>query len=1282
MFALEPASAAMNVQQLAGNINVVRNALNAFYAPNATNEVIKHNEAIVQEFKQSLNPESAVAAARLLLEPILQDRPASDFETNYALQLISERILLIPPWLGHPESVRASVRQLAIDLVMHTTPKHSNMVQEKVAYLIVSLAVREWPQHWASFLDDLLAGALPPQMVLIVLRLLSEEVYEFGGSIAAIRKNELSQVMTHGVTKMLPFITKAMDSFINSNDSSGMRAAMGVIEAFMIWVPVEILFEMRIPNACLSLLNHPQYAVSALTALQALLKRNKLETGYHIGYRKEVFPALVNYTLTHMKSLQTLSYAAPMGVIPESAEAFRQSTFHANAVTLQDIDNDMHEYTIKFVTMLAKLGSSAFVPSYVLPSTKENGLDPVEQQTATAYVDIMLSSIANPSLLIRNAGMSFFNSLFAVLHRSLHKHFRDTIIKPIVQATQRSRALPKPPVNTNLIMEALKNQFIRDLFFNLVKRFVNSASVALVRWPKDPLLEAFAEEDFAGDVVLLNQAWNSFKMRAAQNISLATKLEPVSIMNIVLDRLVDLLGKANAIDWPKTTVGENGVAPVPNGKYPFVSGLILLEDSPRAWTFGNFNQSHSKVIVAALDGAILASEAVLAMLTSIEFFMSNPASNASVQNLFNTILSLSQPNLQAAKVSSLRMFIPLYKTNKDALQMCLQCLCDIAESSKKSTLCFRACTSLSAICRRLYRSRSKTLKEFLMPLRDFALRVQTDTNYAPVERNLVIDSAIAVSHLAGDVNEQTEVVESLINPLMGILDKTGMTACVGDPQQLYQYLDAAPQSEVALGCLATMENAMSQIVRSNRVRTGPGAITTPLTHSIAPKTVTFGAMLVTTLHAMYNPNQFPISDPKRKSVLEPTSREVATLLNLNEGKDSAVWLNPVSGSSNELGEYNTENDAKTALERADDLLARLGIRVPDPRYGKLRENFKNLRLYACNLLKSSILSGACMSATHLEQMLKAICSNMQYLEPIHADYLVRSVVRPLLSWPVVQANPEFLGMVANSEIPAFIEMLRKMIEQSNRGEVDNSVSSTLFALEVSRDHGRKLLAKTSADMLTAIFPREYKRGMEHVPQVFSHPALFQSLNALWDVLCNPTIGVTDNASPRAALNLVARAIEWAPESAKQLYSSKLAICLETAFRTDGMGSDSPAEAAVGAVMAFFKKWPEESSGLIMNMIAGSGAEFQQTIANKLKEYVDSTKSPGGNKKSTGRSRMRSIIRTMAKKAGVSARKEVIVESLPTKPSILRRPSRSSNKDDEMQLADSTLDSLFGGGEPL
>lgn len=1272
----------MATQQLAEGVRVVRAAFAAMYSPAANNHIVKHNEAIIQQFKTSLQPASAVVAARELMLPILQDRPVQDYEVLFGLQLINEHILQKPPWRGHSEEIRKGLRQMSVELVTHSSPaRYKNMVLEKVAHFLVSLAIRDWPELWPEFLPDLLAGSLPPQMVCLVLRLMSEEVYEYSNSIATSRRNVLVENMMEGLPQMLSFTISATDTFVNANDASGLSSAIAVMEAFMSWGSIPKLFEARIPTACINMLQHAQFARSALSALRVLFQRKDINENLyaHPGFRQEVFPSLVNYAATKFKSIQFLSYAPPMGVVPDSAMAYQQYTFVETPPGLDGVDSEAHDYTVKFVTVLAKLGTSSFLPAFT-PTKSHDNLEEVEKQTAMAFIDLMLSAVCHPSILLRNAAITFFSNLFSALHRALSRiGGTQAGLKALAVSQKQQKGLAAQFV---LIQPCFENAFMRELFSTLVKRYVNVASLALIRWPKDKLMEAYAEEDFAGDSNMLNESWNYFKSRAAQNISLATKLEPMELMSVVLDRLVQLLHKANEISWPQGSAAPS-VLPAQNGgtnlqdrgKYPFASRFIVPRDQPHVWGFGTFDASHSKVMEAALDGTVLTTEAVLALLTSINYYEKDPSSSNAIEMLFKTILNLEQRNLQAAKVLSLRMFIPLYKASPDALKACLMCLVQIIEKTKQSTLCFRATTSLSSISRRLRRSKSDALHQFLEPLRDFAIRVQVDRDYAPAERSLVLDAAVAVALSTADIVQQAATLEALFNPLMSIMTTSGLTDCIGNPQSLFSFLESAPEREMALACLSSMESAVAQVVRNNRARRGQEAIRTALTQSIAPQVVTFGSMLVTSLHAMYDQSLFPRTDAKRASVLEPTSREVAYLLNLNDSTTS--FLSPIAGSFNEADENSEGDQAKSSLQRADDVLKRFGIQVPNPEFSKEREHLKRMRISAYELLRGAILSGVSQSPAHLQKLLEAVCAHKEHVEPVHVQYMLGRVVKSLLSFQVTQVHCEFLTLVNNSQIPEFLHLVRKMVEQVSSGGVDPG--SNLFAVQVARDHGRKMVAKGASDLFNAMFPHQDAKPSAYVPQAFSQQRLGASLNALWDALLNPNLAVVDSGSVRSSLVVLCRALEYAPVEAKPLYMGKLTCCLETAFRTDGMGSDSPNDAACGAVHSFFKKWPQESNDVIMGMIAGLADDFKQQISEKLAEVGAALAEVGGNRKS-GRSKLRGVIRVLAKKAGMSLRKEVLVQNYFTPLPQVKRSRRPPEED--VQLPEHVVDCLFGGGDPL
>ncbi len=242
----------------------------------------------------------------------------------------------------------------------------------KAAALVVALAVREWPQQWPTFVDDLLGGNLPQQVVCAVLRILSEEVHEFYSSIESLRRNELTQEMAKNLPKMLTYITSAANHFVSTADSQGLSAAIAAIEAFMTWAPLSAIFSAGLPTACISLLRNAEFCSAALSALNVLVQRKdpRVDATTHPGFRQEVFPRLLEFASSGpLLSIQALSYVRPIGLFPGAVQAFEKCSYQQDA-NLLNIDPDQHEFIVTFMSMFAKLGTSNFITAF-MPAMSE-----------------------------------------------------------------------------------------------------------------------------------------------------------------------------------------------------------------------------------------------------------------------------------------------------------------------------------------------------------------------------------------------------------------------------------------------------------------------------------------------------------------------------------------------------------------------------------------------------------------------------------------------------------------------------------------------------------------------------------------------------------------------------------------------------------------------------------------------------------------------------------------------------------------------------------------------
>ncbi len=126
-----------------------------------------------------------------------------------------------------------------------------------------------------------------------------------------------------------------------------------------------------------------------------------------------------------------------------------------------------------------------------------------------------------------------------------------------------------------------------------------------------------------------------------------------------------------------------------NGKLPTYRVSFQRSNQPAPGLFGIFNATQSKEMEAALEEAILSTEAVLAGMSSTGCLETDAESYRLLEKLFEVVMCLTHPNLFAAKIAALRLFIPIFKKDPRALDACLKSLGSIIESSKKSTISYQ-----------------------------------------------------------------------------------------------------------------------------------------------------------------------------------------------------------------------------------------------------------------------------------------------------------------------------------------------------------------------------------------------------------------------------------------------------------------------------------------------------------------------------------------------------------------------------------------------------------------
>jgi Exportin 1-like protein len=1298
-----PAAAAPDLPQL---LAITRAALSALHSPVPPPQAeARAAQDALARVQASLPVPSALAVAAELLAP-LRAPPQSPLDPSagplilFGFHVIDECVLLPDPWRTITDADRAGLRSLALTVLstVGAPLARANLpawTRGKAASLVAALAVREWPQHWPDFVDMLIAAATAHAMHDVacdVLRALSEEVYEFGDRIASSRRQQLSKVMALTLDQTLGFIKASTELCFANGDLPGLLTALRALETLLSWCDMEKALIAAVPSACVTMLSHPAAREAALDALYVFVARKP--AGHRIAVasspatallRSSLFPALLTYISTSgLVSLVSDS------LLPVSAGTFPNLPEFKSDPTTVDVEN--HAFYVRFVGMMADVGIAHFGPCFLPYSLSgQCTLTDADQRVAFAYIQFMLTSLAHPSLAIRDASVRFFTGAFIPAR---------PVSAESGEPKSKRKGVPLQPVDGSADAADISLSG-KALLSAMAIGFIHAGILALVNRPTDPLVHAYLPVDFEGDEEEQAEVSIDLRNRIIGSIGAACTVRPIESLTVGLELMHALLKQiTSAVARGQTLLSA------PSAKQPtsawredlIVPIAAATSSSRNAWTFGMFTpDDDNSSIVGCAEAIVAANEAVMAGASSAGVLVeSNTSIFLVLAAVFDNVLTISDQPLLALRVAAFRMFTPLFIRDSSRLQTSLQILVSqAANGDAGSDERYRACVSLAVLCRRIVKRSPQSLHTVRQPLCEFVSRgVGTGSSLSVSEKGSLIEAAVTCILTLDTVSEKARWIETLLQPLLTQVDPTvdWCRKAIASAAALFDFVDGGEISVLTafFSSLYLLETSTHQIVRAQSYSRNALDLPNSLSSTIAPRTVELSNRIVVLLHAMYNPLKFPAGhevDSKAQSALLPTSREVAYLLNL-EGASSN--LNAIQAP--EIGVQGLSVD-KSVASRSDDVLARFGLTAPDPSYRQTREALKVLRNGAYELIRNGILSGVTQSHQHLGSVLAAVSSDYQHLEPLHLYYLVNRVIRTLLCYQVVSADPSFLKSVSNSGVPGILELVRKNVEAIGATELLSSSNSTLDA---TREHGRVKLARASADLLCSVLPKQMPTGAarteaavnQHLPPTMNPSTPIGDV--LWKLLrtiCGPEAAKAEGGQPsRTACELVSRMCELAPDDAGSLFADLLVICLQTAVANHGHTNDM---SAINAVVSITQRYQDQTKVALTTWI-------DSVQLASLKDHIVSSFSsilPSGNaaaeehisSSKLARGKIRRLVDRIAFERGFSVKKSMTVLKLSAALRTVnheRIEARAKADADELQLGEAALDALFGDSEPL
>lgn len=1253
-----------------------RKSLEALNAPRTTPSQIKQAERALEEIKTSLDTTSCIQLVELLLHSLLTSSTTfhSIPEIHFGFHLLDELILSSPtPWALFPEPARARVRQIAVTLFQnvsttdaagHLVCNYPTLVVEKTVALLSAVAMREWPQRWPGFLDDLLADPIRARTSCQVLRVMSEDLNDYPDNIENARRQELLHAMALTMPKTLQFVTAAAGAFHQKSDYSALNIVLHTLRSFSSWADLHLVFKAGVPTACIALLANTETRDGALAVLATLGRRpfsmavnsvgeNEVGDGNLALDNEFLFRDTMFKGVTQHLAVSNIPSVVSMSPFPASNAFPALAQTHVDKELSVLSDSAEHEFQVAFFDMMCEMGNANFSSTFLFSKRKGVlSLSSVEEQCGAAFVDLMLCAISCPSWSIRMAVLPFF--------------------APVLSAISKQYA---------------NGAQMSNLARFLVTGFLSAAALSLVRFPDecDQLRKVFDEEASLDDDGSQREVYENFTARILSNMSAAAKLCPEEGIMPSLSRIAKLLSSRmqQGSNQLGTNRGMQGGSPS-NLRTPRSLGLIKPEGFQHNWTYGNICDFPRNVWITAIYAAIMAAEAAIPGAISSETSFDRKNMLNMMAECFRMNMSISDKSFLPLKAHVFRTFWPLYRVDAKSLELCFQTL--VSQGSNMdlpSAARFKACLAISTLCRRLGNSGLKKLEDYRRPMSEYCSQAMQSVTFETVNKTLLLEASISTILVSENFEEKTSDIERLLTPVLDLLSSSPARTVLQNPESLFKFLESGVSEEIQrlFEAFQLLEAGQHQVVRQTARGNSPIQGSGLLSRKVAPSSVEICSALVATLHGLYNPTKFPVGDATsaRQNALFPTSRELTILLNLESA--NGYWMRE-NALDLKVGVAN-KSKGSIAEQRSNEILKQYGVQPPHLESSLIREALKNLRRSGYEIMRAAILSGVSASPSHAQILVEAVTADCHYIEPIHLVDVTGKILKPLLCYSVLSSGPGFLSTLEKSNLPAMLRIVREHVESAKLGEI---IDSDAPLLDLARDYGRKTLARCAADMLASMFPRGEPNKKDNaqvpsfIPPAFGSELLGVELIALWKAVCSIGRGHMDCGGARVGLTLVATAAERAPEDSFATFAPLLEASLNTAVQNVGLTQDSPLNSAIGAVLNVILKWPKETMNFLDGALGRNGDQFSAWISACVRQVTSNS----SLKPKKRRAYVRELAEKIALHMGITTTPKKKVRSLPEKLKTnnpARRRNRGGN-DDDIILADHALDSLYGDGDPL
>lgn len=1281
--------------QVAVAVQNVRAALAAIHAPTANPEMSRQAQAALDALKASLSVQDALVLGASFLSPLQTATPAplspdDEYALHFGFHVMDERALL-PDWVTVAREVdRLKLRNMALSIVTLVARPEARTcfpkwVQQKAAALVAALAMREWPQVWESFVEDL-SGVVSTNpgskdIACEIFKALSDDVHEFGDRVSSSRRAELSKGLITHEELIMEFVRDCVVTFLAAKDYHRLTGALKTIESVLSWCDMakamkngtvmcllDVMKSLLVDEEarCVEIQAPRDAALEALTvfvsrkvpACRSVWSTPKEEAAILI--RDQLFPSVLAFVRESRRLVC---------IIASSELPICEGYFSAAArLSLQDSlqaevhDAKLHDFRVRFVRMLSALGRTHFGLCFLPHLTEPVDLSQTLLAVATAYIDLMLACSAHCSMLMKADALLYFSSMF----------FR------------RKKKLQQEAAHGSL-EAAMTTSSGAKLLHGMALGVANACSLALVK-RIDPMATKYASLDFEEDESDFKEVQMSTQQSARVALSAATVCFPGDLFSLAIVRLkqaIDMCVDARQNGAPLIT-DETQVVTAPSARQ-FVR-WISYKGQRHTWELvpitsvdqGPALLSHAQAFISAADSTVVGCcvDGVLQVESGEDrdFFVA----------VFDTVAGMSDVQLQGLKVSALKLFVQLVVKDNSRLRIALEQLVSLALAEGETSHARKvACLSLNTLIRRVGKASKKSdalahplasTRDKLCELVDNAL---IQPNRSTKEKCNLLEAALTCILTHKELATQTTLVDKLLMPICNAAAPTQVwcqNAFVSPASVMNFAVDSndVPRLQF-LQALALLQVATHELARGSiDASVAPVTVNSLSRSRTANLCLDLAEMLVPLLHGLYDPVKNPaLADPRAQAALLPTVREISAFLS---GEESFIFNSLPAPDLSNSGILLDEE----VLERCNDRLRRVGIQPPDAGEQSVPETFRFLRLSAYELFRNCIVSGKLAEPSSRTRILNAVYSSHQHAEPLHLYYMTHRIVRFMLSYAVVGSDVGIAESLSSSPvICSFLALLNECIESLSMNGIVTTYSS---ALGFSQEQGKLLLCGVAAHLIEGLYPKNFRfvPGQEFFAPILLHgnTSLSGAIWVLMRTLCGPGVASACPIASRKTSILIANFVQAAPSFLASQFASLVVTCLRTAVFNYGRDGD---DAFIIAVVELSRRFPAECTRSLGEWIQTETSTVQERIKSDFSALLTT---PGTSRKgpSVGKKLIRSLVKFISEQSQLTIPVAKKVRALPT--DRVRKKAAPTCDEEELILNEHALDSLFGDGPPL